>query len=66
MAKRRVIALKFAGRNLTAPPEGYTARTEANVKRWLSRLPKPLDAPPDDVQALQVEIRLWLCTDLRS
>lgn len=67
MAKGRVIALKFAGRNLTAAPEGYTSRTEACVKRWLSRLPKPLDATPDDVQSIQVQISfvsrsfMWYC-----
>ena len=48
MAKgTRVVDLKFSGRNLTAPPEGYNARSEANVKRWIAALPAPMSAPPD-------------------
>jgi hypothetical protein len=54
MVKRRFIGLNLAGRNLIAPPEGYTAKTAAFVKKWLSDLPKPAEAVPDDVVSLIV------------
>lgn len=50
----RVIDLRFSGRNLTAPPQGYTARSEANVKRWIAALPAPANAPPDDTLTILV------------
>lgn len=34
--KQRYVDLKLSGRKLNAPPEGYTPRQEAAIKRWLS------------------------------
>lgn len=56
-----MIDLKFSGRNLTAPPEGYTRRSEANVKRWIAALPAPSNAAPED--AATIVVRNIICVE---
>jgi hypothetical protein len=39
--KSRFIDLKLSGRKLDAPAEGYTPRSEARIKRWLTQVAPP-------------------------
>ena len=47
--KAKFVDLKLSGRKLLSPPEGYTPRSEARIKRWLQGLPSQptADAPHD-------------------
>lgn len=49
--KARYVDLKLSGRKLLAPPEGYTPRSEARIKRWLTQIPVVPGAPPDGDQS---------------
>ena len=58
--KARWIDLKLSGRKLLAPPEGYTPRSEARIKRWLSEIPAAAScaAPDEDHNSQVCTVRL--------
>lgn len=53
--KAKWLDLKLAGRKLNSAPEGYTARSEAQVKRWLAHTAQltPSQPGPPPVEELE-------------
>jgi hypothetical protein len=50
MPKGKYIDLQLSGRKLLSAPEGYTARSEGQVKLWLKQLPESWGEGPLQVQ----------------